>query len=68
MKQMPKTVGVGDEWFVYSMHWLKKWEKYVYFDLIEQSKPSTEERPHPGQVDCSDIVLPVDKLMMIDGR
>ena len=68
MKQMPKTVMAGDEWFVYSMHWLKKWEQYVYFDLIEQSKPSTEERPHPCQVDCSEIVLPEDKLMIIDGR
>lgn len=35
MKQMPKSVMLGDEWFVYSMAWLRKWESYVYFDLIE---------------------------------
>jgi hypothetical protein len=40
MRQMPKSVMLGDEWFVYSMQWLRKWETYVYFDLIEQTKPS----------------------------
>lgn len=63
MKQMPKSVMLGDEWFVYSMAWLRKWESYVYFDLIEQTKPSDEEaRPHPGPVSCSDIILPPNKL------
>ena len=61
MKHMPKTVLLGDEWFVYGMEWLKKWEQYVYFDLIDGSKPSNDERPNPGPVDCSDIILPADK-------
>ena len=39
MRQMPKSVMLGDEWFIYSMAWLKKWECYTYFDLIEQAKP-----------------------------
>ena len=51
------------------MKWLKKWEFYVYFDLIDESKPSIDEkRPHPGKIDCSDIIAPVDKLQLIDGH
>lgn len=35
MCKMPKLVKLNEEWFVYSMEWLQKWERYVYFDLIE---------------------------------
>lgn len=68
---MPKSVMLGDEWFVYSMSWLKKWEDYVYFDLIDQTKPSSDnsdDRPHPGSVDCSDITLPDAKTLLKDPR
>jgi hypothetical protein len=69
MRQMPKSVEVSEEWFVYSMHWLEKWERYVYFDLIEESKPSSDElRPNPGPVDCADITEPNTKLHLFVGN
>lgn len=69
MKQMPKSVMLGDEWFVYSMEWLRKWECYTYFDLIDQAKPSDDEhRPHPGPIDCSDILEAPNKLQLSEGR
>lgn len=70
MREMPKLVTVGEEWFVYSMEWLQRWERYVYFDLIEESKPSSDEqRPHPGPVDCSSITEPPNsRLHLTDGR
>lgn len=64
MRLMPKSVQLGEEWFVYSMVWLRKWEDYVYFDLIDSTKPSSgssDSRAHPGPVDCSDIILPDSK-------
>ena len=69
MRQMPKSVEVSEEWFVYSMHWLEKWERYVYFDLIEESKPSSDKlRPNPGPVDCADITEPNTKLHLFVGN
>ena len=63
MCKMPKSVTLNEEWFVYSMEWLQQWERYVYFDLIEESKPSSEEkRPHPGPVDCSAITEAPNRL------
>ena len=71
MRLMPKAVKLGEEWFVYSMDWLKKWEDHVYFDLIDSTKPSSgssEARAHPGPVDCSDIFLPDQKNQLVDPR
>lgn len=68
MRLMPKTVSIKEEWRVYSVSWLKKWEHYTYFDLIEQTKPSNEEaRPFPGPIDCSDILVEPDKLQLFEG-
>ena len=69
MQSIPKAVSDKEEWFVYSMEWLRKWENYVYFDLIEQSKPShDEERPHPGPVDCSNIIQETNKYLLPDAK
>jgi hypothetical protein len=63
MKKMPKLVEPGDDWFVYSCEWLHKWQKHVYFELIEQSRPLGDvERPSPGMVDCSAIIEPASKF------
>lgn len=32
IKGMAKTVEVGSEWYVVSMDWIGKWQRYVGFD------------------------------------
>ena len=53
---MATKVTVGSEWFLVSMSWIEKWQKHVNFDEEEES--AQKERPHPGKIDNSDIILP----------
>ena len=53
--KMANKVAVGSEWFLVSMTWIEKWQKHVNFDGEEDSN---QERPHPGKIDNSDIMVP----------
>lgn len=55
IEKMAKKVAVGSEWFLVSMTWIEKWQKHVNFDDEEDTG---QDRPHPGKIDNSDIVLP----------
>ena len=33
-EETPKEVKAESEWFLLPQMWLKKWEKYCFFDLI----------------------------------
>ena len=52
IKEMPKSVKEGSEWYIVSMKWINKWQNYVGFNQEESTKGD-----HPGQIDNSDIVL-----------
>ena len=56
ISKMATKVTVGSEWFLVSMSWIEKWQKHVNFDEEEES--AQKERPHPGKIDNSDIILP----------
>lgn len=46
IKNMPKTVEVGSEWYIVSMYWIEKWQKYVNFD--ESKNWDLVSAMHPG--------------------
>jgi hypothetical protein len=48
---MAKKVEVGSEWFLVSMAWINKWQKFVGFDGDEA--PSEVS---PGKIDNRDII------------
>ena len=58
LANMAKTVAVGSEWYIVSMSWIQKWQSYVGFKSgdDEESKDATENGPHPGKIDNSDIL------------
>ena len=64
MGDMPKRVEVGQEWFVVSMKWIKKWQQFVGFESTtaggddeEGGAAAPEYGPKPGKIDNSDIIL-----------
>ena len=48
---MPKKVDVGSEWFIVSMAWISKWQKFVGFE--DDQSPNGI---NPGKIDNSDII------------
>lgn len=59
IQAMPKRVEKGSEWFVVGMGWIKKWQKWVYLDLLStQTEGNEKDRAHPGKLECSDIIQP----------
>ena len=48
---MPKKVDVGSEWFIVSMAWISKWQKFVGFE-----DDQTPNGINPGKIDNSDII------------
>ena len=61
LTNMDKTVTPGSQWFIVSMKWIDKWQKYTYFDLLteNQTSISEEERKHPGKISNEDIILKI---------
>ena len=58
-KQIPSEFGKQTIWFIISTKWVRKWQRYVYFDCIdaaEDAPMSEDNREHPGRIDCSDII------------
>ena len=58
--EMDRTVEDGSEWYLLPQTWMKKWEKYCFFDLIMSEPGSVEEakavvRDEPGKIDYSSI-------------
>lgn len=35
IKEMDKQVTPGSKWFIVSMRWIDKWQKYTYFDMLD---------------------------------
>lgn len=63
ISSMPKLVEKGSKWFVLDMSWVKKWQEYIYFDLIlgVADQVSSEEPEMPEALDWSSITKPVSK-------
>jgi hypothetical protein len=58
-KEIPTEFGKHSIWFIVSTTWVRKWQRYVYFDCIDAAEvaPITEDnREHPGPINCSDII------------
>jgi hypothetical protein len=58
-KNTKKKIEPDSYWFLISMTWIKKWEKYVFMDEIENPEKEIDPemlRKHPGPIDCSDII------------
>lgn len=51
---MAKNIQASSEWFIVSVNWINKWQKYVRFDDDEQSESENFQRP--GKIDNSDII------------
>jgi len=52
IKDMPKSVKIGSIWYVVSLNWIEKWQKWVGYD-DEKDKSDVS----PGQMDSSDLVV-----------
>ena len=52
IKDMAKRVEVGSVWYIVSMAWISKWQKFVGF---EENVP---KGAHPGKMDNQDIIQP----------
>ena len=52
---MSKRVEIGEEWFIVSMKWIKKWQEHVGFE--SESQDESARGPNPGKIDSTDIVL-----------
>lgn len=37
---MAKNIQVGSEWFIVSIKWINKWQKYVRFDQVNDESIS----------------------------
>lgn len=53
IKNMPKNIKPGSQWFIVSMTWINRWQAYVGFDDGSQPQPAK----HPGQMDNTDIII-----------
>ena len=60
---METHIEKGSRWYLVPFTWLKKLERYIFFDLImaapnseEAKKANGENRDHPGGIDYSDIM------------
>ena len=64
-KEMDRTVEDGSNWYLLPQTWMKKWERYCFFDLIMAEPGSVEEakaieRDEPGEIDYSSIIEEID--------
>ena len=41
IKNMPKKVELGSEWYIVSMTWIDKWQKWVGFESSTEEQKST---------------------------
>ena len=63
--EMDRNVEDGSNWYLLPQTWMKKWEKYCFFDLIMAEPGSVEEaktivRDNPGKIDYSTIIEKID--------
>ena len=57
IKDMPKLVREGQEWFVISMSWIKKWQAHCGFDSLDsEDQAEAQFGPPPGKIDNTDII------------
>ena len=62
IKLMPKVVEEGSEWYLVSMSWINKWQKFVGFEDEDAESEATRDTskdgaaPHPGKIDNKDII------------
>ncbi len=57
--RMDKLVKAGSPWYIISMKWIDKWQKYTFFDYLSSEKGdniSPEDRVIPGEINNSDIL------------
>mmetsp|Transcript_1956 Transcript_1956/g.3412 ORF Transcript_1956/g.3412 Transcript_1956/m.3412 type:complete len:110 (+) Transcript_1956:205-534(+) len=55
---MPKRIKEGSEWYVISMKWIERWQRYTGFGNLDQDEDGDNSAPpqHPGPIDNSDII------------
>ena len=58
---MSKSTEVGSEWYIVSMEWIFKWQKFVKF-----GGESDQAGEHPGFIDNSDIILKYEYTALED--
>lgn len=59
---MDKKVSPGSTWFVVSMTWIEKLQKYLYLDCIAgtpNGDVKESERVHPGPINNDDVLLKI---------
>lgn len=61
---MSKRVEIGEQWFIVSMKWIKKWQDHVGFeaestnaDDENESAAAPQLGPNPGKIDNRDIIV-----------
>lgn len=62
MKAMASRIEIGEQWFIISMKWIKKWQKYVGIEQTEddddnRAAQSSDDAPSPGKIDNSNILV-----------
>jgi len=49
IKNMAKSVKVGSEWFLVSMKWINKWQKFVGFEESDSRSFQTDDIEQDSQ-------------------
>jgi hypothetical protein len=59
------TFEEGEQVYLVANSWVKNWQAYVYWDLIESdNKPEDLDRAYPGSIDCSEILAQASKPLL----
>lgn len=63
-RNLGRLIVPGSKWYLVSMSWLKKWEKFVFFNEICQMNEKSlknvkNDREDPGPINCSDIIATI---------
>jgi len=70
LSQMDRQVKEGSTWFLIGNQWMEKWQKYVFYDVIngetqptdiKESELVAEVRARPGSISNEDILMDLPK-------
>ena len=68
---MDRLVTPGSKWYVLAMDWVQQWQKYTYFDYLEDNDSDSaqisdkERQISPGPLNNSSILAEIDKQTVI---
>eukprot|EP00347_Sterkiella_histriomuscorum_P020920 403335950 len=71
LEDMDNLVTPGSTWYLLSMDWVKKWQRYTYYDYLEPDQMAEEEvsekerNTPPGPLNNSSILATLDKTRTI---